>query len=306
MTKKQERLAVFLFGVAFVVVMLALAVAILNPTSSQYDTFRVVLALAAAGIAAFIPGFLEVTVPGWIRAGGALAVFVLVFNKTPANLVVDGPLGLSLGAMTSNHGDVILDFGRVTAGQALSATVDVENLSARTKTITVSSDSATEVTATWPSHEQTLRIPAHERRSLFVSVREPGKPGRALHLREGDSTIRTLNVAFEVVPKTIIAEKASGPKPSGNGGDFSVSYPLCLGHAPTQFTLVKPSVHFWLSGDRTCGMYSHCDPVSSDDSDVCYSFSLQGHSEDGSSRISEGHLHAEYELRPREALLRQS
>jgi hypothetical protein len=81
----------FLFGVIFVVTMLVLAIEVPNPTPFQYTVFRVVLALAAAGVAAMIPGFLELTVPDWIRAGGALAVFVVVFFYNPANLLAPSP-----------------------------------------------------------------------------------------------------------------------------------------------------------------------------------------------------------------------
>lgn len=89
MTKAHERIVVFAFGVVFVTALLVLAVAIPEPTPSQYEIFRSVLALAAAGVAAMIPGFLEVTVPNWVRAGGAIAVFVLLLFKSPAQLVVE-------------------------------------------------------------------------------------------------------------------------------------------------------------------------------------------------------------------------
>lgn len=46
------------------------------------------LALAAGGIAATIPGFIDVRVGAAIRAGGALAVFVVVYFFSPANLVI--------------------------------------------------------------------------------------------------------------------------------------------------------------------------------------------------------------------------
>jgi len=91
MTQQSQRRAAFAFGVVFVVVLLALAVAIPSPTPFQYTVFRVVLALAAAGVAAMVPGFLEVEVAGWIRAGGALAVFVVVYFYNPAALVVPEP-----------------------------------------------------------------------------------------------------------------------------------------------------------------------------------------------------------------------
>lgn len=87
MTKRSERLAAFAFGVFFVVVLLVLALFVPKPTPFQYTVFRVVLALAAAGAAAMIPGFLQVQIAQWLRAGGALAVFVIVFFYNPAQLV---------------------------------------------------------------------------------------------------------------------------------------------------------------------------------------------------------------------------
>jgi hypothetical protein len=77
----------FVFGVVFVAVLLALAVFIPAPTTNQYTVFRIVLALAAAGVAAVIPGFLAVQVSTAVRAGGAMAVFVVVYFFTPAGLV---------------------------------------------------------------------------------------------------------------------------------------------------------------------------------------------------------------------------
>ena len=88
MTKKLQQILAFVFGVTFVVVLIFLAVAIPDPTSFQYTIFRVILALAASGIAVMIPGFLQVTISNWLRAGGALGVFVVVYFFNPASLVV--------------------------------------------------------------------------------------------------------------------------------------------------------------------------------------------------------------------------
>jgi len=86
MNKQAERYAAFAFGVAFVVVLLLLAVRYPNPTPFQYTVFRIVLALAAGGVAAMIPGFLTLAVSNRIRASGALAVFVVVYFYSPAEL----------------------------------------------------------------------------------------------------------------------------------------------------------------------------------------------------------------------------
>jgi hypothetical protein len=85
--KSDEKKLAYVFGIVFVVVLLLLALAVPNPTAFQYLVFRIVLALAAAGVASMFPGFLQVTVPKWVRATGALAIFVIVFFWNPAALV---------------------------------------------------------------------------------------------------------------------------------------------------------------------------------------------------------------------------
>jgi hypothetical protein len=68
-----------------------LAVIFPQPTPFQYTVFRIVLALAGAGIAALIPGFIEVAIElaykNVIRAGGALGVFIVLYFFSPASLV---------------------------------------------------------------------------------------------------------------------------------------------------------------------------------------------------------------------------
>jgi hypothetical protein len=85
--KKTERYLVFGFGVFFIITILVLAIFFPRPDPFPYTVFRVVLALAAAGIAVFIPGFLNIRVGNVIRAGGALAVFIAVYKLEPAQLV---------------------------------------------------------------------------------------------------------------------------------------------------------------------------------------------------------------------------
>lgn len=80
---KEKRLAV-IFGVAFVATILIIALFVPDPTGFQYTIFRIVLALAAAGFVSMTPGFIQAQVGTTIRAGGALAVFVIVYFFTPA------------------------------------------------------------------------------------------------------------------------------------------------------------------------------------------------------------------------------
>jgi|SRR5688572_6783251 hypothetical protein len=85
-----NQLLAYVFGVVFVIVMLAIAALDRNPTPLGILIYRVVLALAAAGIGAVIPGMINVDIP-IIRAGGAIALFVIVYRLRPAELVT-GPV----------------------------------------------------------------------------------------------------------------------------------------------------------------------------------------------------------------------
>lgn len=80
----------FVFGLLFIGLTLVISIIIKNPTPYQYSVFRMISSLAGAGVAALIPGFLFVEInPGTqllIRAGGALAVFILLYFFRPANL----------------------------------------------------------------------------------------------------------------------------------------------------------------------------------------------------------------------------
>jgi protein O-GlcNAc transferase len=113
-----EKIAGFAFGVMFVAALLVLAIAFPQPTSFQYDVFRIVLAIACAGVAAVIPGFLAVSMDAKglvIRAGGALAVFVLVYFFSPARLVSSTSSPVSQSNITATDRSIA-------AGGAITAT----------------------------------------------------------------------------------------------------------------------------------------------------------------------------------------
>ncbi|QTA79453.1 TIR domain-containing protein [Desulfonema limicola] len=78
-------------ALAFLVILLILAVFIPDPSVFQIFVFRVILALAAAGFGATIPGFLKVEMPLWkkglISATGAIALFVVVYMVNPPELI---------------------------------------------------------------------------------------------------------------------------------------------------------------------------------------------------------------------------
>lgn len=103
-------IAAFTFGVAFVAVAIVLAICFPSPTAFQAFIFRVVLGLAASGVAAMIPGFVtfnfQPAVDMLIRAGGASAVFVLVFFFNPAVLPAS-PLSFAEKAVVFRHLDLV-------------------------------------------------------------------------------------------------------------------------------------------------------------------------------------------------------
>jgi hypothetical protein len=71
------------FGIVGVAVLGVMAIALPAPTPFQFAVFRTLLALAGSGVAASLPGFLSIggsrVALGLIRAGGAIAVFVLIY-----------------------------------------------------------------------------------------------------------------------------------------------------------------------------------------------------------------------------------
>ncbi len=81
-----DKLLAYVFGVVFIGIILMIAIFVPNPTPFSYTIFRVVLALAAAGVGAVIPGFLEVSFRNILRASGAVALFVVVYFFAPVAL----------------------------------------------------------------------------------------------------------------------------------------------------------------------------------------------------------------------------
>lgn len=88
MEKKKAAVAASAFGITFILGILALAIFFPEPTPFQYTVFRIVLALASAGVATVIPGLIDVKVGEIATASGAIAVFLIVYFFSPAELAV--------------------------------------------------------------------------------------------------------------------------------------------------------------------------------------------------------------------------
>ena len=86
----------FVSGIVFLLILLGIGVYILVrkddkkvPKEAMY-IFRVVLALAGAAFAAILPGFLNIETKFAaiaIQAGGALAVFIVIYWINPPSLI---------------------------------------------------------------------------------------------------------------------------------------------------------------------------------------------------------------------------
>lgn len=80
-----------LVGVAFLVAMLVVSLAVPNPTETQWFVVRMALSVSAAGIGVVFPGLIFVNVGRYVRAGGAIALFVLVYCLNPPRVVTRSP-----------------------------------------------------------------------------------------------------------------------------------------------------------------------------------------------------------------------
>jgi hypothetical protein len=87
--------------------LLVLAIFFPNPTDFQYFIFRTVIALAAAGVAALIPGLLQIKIPA-IQAGGALSSHhKLPLRNKPIKFVWGMAAVTHAGAVPTLHSTVI-------------------------------------------------------------------------------------------------------------------------------------------------------------------------------------------------------
>jgi len=103
----------FVFGCVAIGVVLWLAFRGQNLNEQQFEILRIVLALAGGGVGAVIPGFLDVSMKAGaklaLRAGGALAVFVVLYFWSPAHWASSSPAattacaqqGVSVGGSVS-------------------------------------------------------------------------------------------------------------------------------------------------------------------------------------------------------------
>jgi len=76
---KWESAALFAFGSIFLISLLVIAFIDRDPTRTSWYIYNCVLAMAAGGIAGLLPGSLSLNWHPGIKAGGALALAIIVF-----------------------------------------------------------------------------------------------------------------------------------------------------------------------------------------------------------------------------------
>jgi hypothetical protein len=74
-----ERIFLAIFAIIGLVVVITIAFYLPHPSQGQWYVFITVLALAGAGISAFLPGAIDWQVTSGLKAGGALAIFLVIF-----------------------------------------------------------------------------------------------------------------------------------------------------------------------------------------------------------------------------------
>lgn len=77
-------------GLGLLLLIVGLLVYIPCPSSSQYQLFHTIIALAAGGIGAMLPGFLSYKPSPMLTGGGAVALFLLVFLVRPEQSMAEG------------------------------------------------------------------------------------------------------------------------------------------------------------------------------------------------------------------------
>jgi hypothetical protein len=118
--RKLEILLAFTFGCVALAAVLWLAFSKDSMNDQQFEILRIVLALAGGGVGAVVPGFLDLQLNGGarfaLRAGGALAVFVVLYfwspahwKTPPAESVIQNTSGTNSPAQNGKDNSVIIN-----------------------------------------------------------------------------------------------------------------------------------------------------------------------------------------------------
>jgi hypothetical protein len=92
-SEDKNRMDIYLpvgIGVFFMLISFAAALIIKEPTQTQFFVIRGMFSIAGAGVGSCIPGWLNVNLKGYLKAGGAIAIFVILWSLNPPAFVMNG------------------------------------------------------------------------------------------------------------------------------------------------------------------------------------------------------------------------
>jgi len=164
------------------------------------------------------------------------------------------------------------------------------------------------VTASWTKgvgQDRTLQLGPEKGDTLRISF-APGQAKEqdfnAVLLMNEVDPVAVISIDYLLLPNLLPITLSSGSVPNGDGNAYSlttldgIGYKVASGPAPPHYML-RHACH-WLTGDRVCGSYSHCDWIGQPSREgAAFHFTLQGHNESTPhTRYSEGHLGLLYEV----------
>jgi type II secretory pathway component PulM len=113
--KTWEKITMMAAGAVIIAVLLVIAFLVPEPTKFQVFVFRIVLALGASAFGCVIPGFLNIESRSkllLLRAGGALALFVLIYLWNPPELATASKPNHSIDTVQTNRSQPVSETNR--------------------------------------------------------------------------------------------------------------------------------------------------------------------------------------------------
>jgi uncharacterized integral membrane protein len=216
-----DTILVFVFGMVFLVILLIIAIFNPNPSSFAYTIYRIVLTLAAAGVGAALPGVTNLPIASqglaFIRAGGALAFFAIVYFSSPA-LIPQQSVSTPTATESSSGIFSTATTPSASAQQTYTATPAVQINSSLTPSSTESStiEAVAALTSTAiPTDTATEREPTQEQ----IASITPSFPYLCSAVVISDLSPDSLNSPMRIVRATPSFEEATLNTPVVHSGE---------------------------------------------------------------------------------------
>ncbi|MFZ2898076.1 MAG: carboxypeptidase-like regulatory domain-containing protein [Saprospiraceae bacterium] len=113
-SKGKSNLVLLVIGIFIIALLITFSIKYPDWAHENAVLSRTLLALAAAGVAALLPGFLHINVREYLKAGGALAMFALVYLINPAGERTAFDLVVNLHDKSGPQSNVLKNEGELT------------------------------------------------------------------------------------------------------------------------------------------------------------------------------------------------